>query len=256
MFQVPAVRWTEAEVTAAHALPDSAVTATITVVDPPATLAVSASAAVVLRITNHGDAVWRHDIPAGRHICVGNHWALADGTIVVSDDGRALLPHAVRPSETVEISLTVRAPESPGAYLIEFDLVQEHVCWFAQKGSPVARVAVTVTSAAPVTTVTTVTGPSRSTSGVSPASSAGPADSPGDVARQSQELAPRAPFVTRVLRRLRGGTPTFEMHVVSRADVEARVQTAGGVVIRAVDDNAAGPGWLSYTYVCRKAERD
>ena len=56
----------------------------------------------------------------------------------------------------------------------------------------------------------------------------------------------------RVLRRLGGATPTFEMHVVPRVEVEQTIRRHGGRVIRAVDDNAAGPGWLSYTYICQR----
>ena len=46
--------------------------------------------------------------------------------------------------------------------------------------------------------------------------------------------------------------PTFEMHVVARERVEQIIEANGGRLITAVDDNAAGIGWLSYTYVCRK----
>jgi hypothetical protein len=41
------------------------------------------------------------------------------------------------------------------------------------------------------------------------------------------------------------------MHVVPRAIVERTIREHGGELLRAVDDNAAGPGWLSYTYICR-----
>ena len=50
----------------------------------------------------------------------------------------------------------------------------------------------------------------------------------------------------------RRGTPTFEMHVVPRAEVERVIRAHGGELLQAIDDNAAGDRWLSYTYVCRK----
>jgi len=63
---------------------------------------------------------------------------------------------------------------------------------------------------------------------------------------------PRASLLRRWLRPLRGGTPTFEMHVVPRAQVEAAITRSGGSLLHAIDDGAAGYRWLSYTYVARK----
>jgi hypothetical protein len=233
VFQVPAMRWTEDELLASHALPDSAFAASIAVEDPPHAVEASAFATLTLRVTNRSDMVWRHDIPAGRHICVGNHWLLEDGTTVVSDDARAFLPRRIEPGETVEMQLKVQAPAAPGRYLLEVDLVQEHICWFSQKGSPAARVAVTVAG------TTTRGDTSRSTRAETPVLS-----QPGG--------PPRPTLFRRVLRRLRGGTPTFEMHIIPRELVENTIRESGGTLIRAVDDNAAGAGWLSYTYICRK----
>jgi hypothetical protein len=42
------------------------------------------------------------------------------------------------------------------------------------------------------------------------------------------------------------------MHVVPRADVEAAIARAGGELLSAIDDGAAGYRWLSYTYVARR----
>ena len=43
------------------------------------------------------------------------------------------------------------------------------------------------------------------------------------------------------------------MHTIPRPQVEETIRRAGGHLIQAIDDNAAGPGWLSYTYVCRRS---
>jgi hypothetical protein len=56
-----------------------------------------------------------------------------------------------------------------------------------------------------------------------------------------------------VLRPLRGGTPSFEMHVVPRPEVEDVIRASGGELLHAIDDGAAGYRWLSYTYVARKS---
>lgn len=235
VFQVPAQVFSEAELTLAHALPDSAFAVEFAFLDPPSTLDAGAYASIVVRVTNRGDVTWPHDIPAGRHICLGNHWLRDDGSRVVDDDARTFLPRPVAPGDTVDLPLRVQAPETPGRYLLEVDLVQEHVSWFALKGSATARVPVAVTGA----------------------SARAVAASPNEPVA-SEPVAPAAAVTSgrsllrRVLGTFRGGTPTFEMHVVPRRVVEQTLHTHGGELIRAVDDNAAGPGWLSYTYICRR----
>ncbi len=233
VFQVPAATRTEAEISASHALPETAFHADVMFVNPPATLAASSFATLKLRVTNRGDVTWPDDIPAGRHVSLGNHWIGADGTPAVFDDGRALLPRAVAPGDAVDVELTVQGPDSPGEYALEVDLVQEHVSWFAQKGSRPGRVVVSVSGAQP-----------------RPAAADGRAV-PRTPARRADGQPVRPPLLTRLWRRVRGGTPTFEMHVVPRVRVEEQIRASGGTLLKAVDDNAAGPAWLSYTYVCR-----
>jgi hypothetical protein len=46
--------------------------------------------------------------------------------------------------------------------------------------------------------------------------------------------------------------PTFSMYTVPRSEVEAVIRAGGGELLAAIDDNAAGAGWQSYTYVCRR----
>ena len=133
-------------------------------------------------------------------------------------------PRTLAPGEHVDVELGVQAPGEPGSYLVDVDLVQERVCWFAERGSPTAR--------APVSVGPDVAAPE-----------APPAAVP--VLRPS--------LLQRIRRRIRGGTPDFEMHVVPRATVEDTVRVNGGVLLHAIDDNAAGERWVSYTYVCRRS---
>jgi ubiquinone/menaquinone biosynthesis C-methylase UbiE len=238
VFQLPAEARTPEETLTSYALPESAFTADIELVAPAGgPLATAAFRTILVRVTNRGNVAWPHDIPAGRHICVGNHWLREDGSRVIDDDARAFLPHAVKPGMTVEIPLTVQAPDQPGQYVLEIDLVQEHVSWFNARGSRTARERIMVV------------GEPR---GQAFPALAVPASSPPSLSAASGAPSSKRPLVRRLLRRLRGATPTFEMHVVARVEVEQAIQRCGGRVVRAVDDNAAGPGWLSYTYICRK----
>ncbi len=146
VFQLPSETRPESVISAEHALPDSAYVAAITVKDPPVSLESSAFTTLGIMVTNASPVEWRHDIPAGRHLCVANHWRRQDGAMAIFDDARARLPRAIKPGESFEVPLKVQAPGEPGEYLLEVDLVQEFVCWFAEKGSSTGRATVKVSS--------------------------------------------------------------------------------------------------------------
>src|SRR5262249_16594753 len=52
-------------------------------------------------------------------------------------DDRFEFPYDLLPAETAEILATLDAPPFAGAYLLQCDIVQELVHWFADMGSPV-----------------------------------------------------------------------------------------------------------------------
>jgi SAM-dependent methyltransferase len=238
VFQLPSETRPESVISAEHALPDSAYAAAIAMTDPPASLESSAFATLDVVVMNNSPVAWRHDIPAGRHICVANHWLRQDGTTAIFDDARAFLPRTVGPGERFKVPLRVQAPGEAGEYLLEIDLVQEFVCWFAEKGSNTARSPVKV-GASTTAEPDAPTGPAVATD-----AAAG--------LRRAVRSRPAISIVDWIVKRFRSGTPSFEMHIVPRAQVEEAVRIAGGHLIQAIDDNAAGPRWCSYTYVCRR----
>jgi SAM-dependent methyltransferase len=227
VFQLPAERHTEEAITDRYRLPDGAYAVRILPIDMPATLRPGEAATVRLTVTNESSHTLAHDIPAGRHVTIANHWLRTGGSVLVADDGRAMLPETLAPGDTCEVRLGVHAPTEPGDHVLEIDLVQERVCWFAEKGSPTARLSVAIVG--------------------SPVPPALQAEPPAHHDRPAHSL------LRRVLRPFRRGTPTFEMHVVPRADVEAAIERGGGTLLHAIDDGAAGYRWLSYTYVARKS---
>jgi SAM-dependent methyltransferase len=228
VFQLPAETYAEQVISDRYALRASAYSARIVLSDPPASLVSSEATAVRMVVTNESAVTWRHDIPAGRHITIANHWLRADGTVAVPDDGRAYLPRTLEPGESCEVELGVHAPVDPAGYILEVDLVQERVCWFAERGSTTARARVTILP---------VPGPSAP-------------DVPESIPAPPVDARPS--LLQRILHPFRQGTPTFEMHVVPRLDVERVIRNAGGELLHAIDDDAAGYRWLSYTYVCRR----
>lgn len=71
-------------------------------------------------------------------------WLSANRSPLGDYDYRVGLPHDLRPGETTHIEFTIQAPAAPGKYFLEFDLVQELVAWFHDKGNPTAVIEVTV----------------------------------------------------------------------------------------------------------------
>lgn len=63
------------------------------------------------------------------------HWRGEDGSVVVLDGLRTALPADVAPGQTVSVSQTVRAPDVPGRYQLELDLLFEFVSWFGDKNA-------------------------------------------------------------------------------------------------------------------------
>jgi tRNA (mo5U34)-methyltransferase len=51
----------------------------------------------------------------------------------------AFLPHDIAPGETIEIEISLRAPARSGNYQLAFDMVSEHLAWFEDLGSVIAK---------------------------------------------------------------------------------------------------------------------
>lgn len=136
-------------------LPAKGMRARITVTAVPDQVGAGQVAPVRATVTNIGEHTWA----AGRLIRLGNHWYAGDEALRWND-GRTDLPHDLAPGASVELELRVTAPDEPGTYALELDVVQEAVAWWAEHGSTPARTTVTVVAGevdvpdlAPVTTV-------------------------------------------------------------------------------------------------------
>jgi hypothetical protein len=70
-----------------------------------------------------------------RLVRLGAQLCAADGTLINRDYERAWLPEHLQPGATMEIPVTLKAPETPGRYQLKFDLVSEGIDWFEQSGS-------------------------------------------------------------------------------------------------------------------------
>lgn len=97
--------------------------------DPPGEVRAGTLHHILVSVRNEGDERW----PAGdrpeRPIRLGYRWKRGPKGPVVFD-GRGIFLETVLPGTTVHHHLALEAPPEPGAYLLEVDLVHEHVRWF------------------------------------------------------------------------------------------------------------------------------
>jgi hypothetical protein len=127
-------------------LADADFRAELRAVEVPAHVASKARVNIRVAVRNAGGAVWlaRERGLSPLQLSAANHWLDASGQPVTNDDGRGALPQDLRPGEETEITFAVNAPQRPGDYLLEIDMLQEGVSWFALKGSKTLRVPVRV----------------------------------------------------------------------------------------------------------------
>jgi hypothetical protein len=109
----------------------------------PPTVQSGEIASVTLSVRNDGPFAWPID---GDHpVRIAHHWRDPAGNLVVWDGFRTELPHEIQPGETLSVPVWFFAPGRPGTFVLEIDVVQEDVIWFASKGSQLLRATVDVT---------------------------------------------------------------------------------------------------------------
>ncbi len=72
------------------------------------------------------------------------HLRSAAGELLQHDNDRSWLTAPLAPGDSATIPLAITAPERPGRYIAEVDLVWEQVMWFSDVGNPTAQVTLTV----------------------------------------------------------------------------------------------------------------
>jgi SAM-dependent methyltransferase len=224
VFQLPSHResMVEAEI---KAMPDSAYRADVSfAVPPPASVSAGSPFNVTLRVRNSSNDVWSQ--PAFGPLAAGNHWLDAAGELMVTqDDGRAPLLQVVPPGMEWPVLIALRAPASPGRYVVEIDLVHEGISWWADKGSPTARFTIDVLG----------TGAAIADSGTTLMREYPVPDYP-------QDVLPTPPAS------LPASSGDFPIYGVPREEVMAIIRHHHARVEYLEEDRRAGPEWVSYRY--------
>jgi hypothetical protein len=110
-------------------LPADDYRATLRLPEPPESLTSDASHPIAVTVRNQGSTAWPWGGDVEPLVRLGYRWRRPDTGEVVAD-GRALLTETVRPGHETLLTMTVGAPEEADEYVLEVDLVHEHVRWF------------------------------------------------------------------------------------------------------------------------------
>jgi SAM-dependent methyltransferase len=110
--------------------------------DGPVEAAAGAEFRARLDLRNAGWDTWTSEGPHPVH--ASYHWLTTRGEMVEFDGLRSRLPAAIGPGDAASIQLAVRAPATPGRYLLAIDLAREGVTWFSEAGVPWHTVAIRV----------------------------------------------------------------------------------------------------------------
>ena len=110
-------------------------------VNAPATLKTSEVTTVPVTVRNAGSAPI-----ASAQLALSYHWndAADPQRVIVWDGLRTAVGRPLGPGESYAAGLRVQAPDRPGEYLLNVDLVREGVAWFSKKGSPTSSHPVSV----------------------------------------------------------------------------------------------------------------
>jgi len=114
---------------------------------PPAPVQAGQTIAIPITVRNTGAIPW----PASgdRPVYVSYHWRdRSTGQTVVYEGTRTALPGDVQPEEEATLEAHVIAPGAPGSYLLQWDMVHEHVTWFSARGASTGDVPVQIAPAA------------------------------------------------------------------------------------------------------------
>jgi SAM-dependent methyltransferase len=96
-------------------------------------------------VENRCDTVYLKEGRRGvGYVRLGAHLLTEDGRLIEMDFGRAGLPEDLPRGARARMRLDLKAPSGPGRHIVRLDMVNEGVCWFAEKGSKVADVALNV----------------------------------------------------------------------------------------------------------------
>jgi hypothetical protein len=101
--------------------------------NPPTQTFAGSVVEIPIQITNTGTKTWvRDDCTAKTNFYVAYHWSIGGVSAGDNFDGeRTPVPKNLPTGASAALNLVVRAPQTPGNYTLEIDLIEEGVTWFS-----------------------------------------------------------------------------------------------------------------------------
>jgi 4-amino-4-deoxy-L-arabinose transferase-like glycosyltransferase len=114
----------------------------------PATLIAGQTVSLRFLIRNTSSVEWPSvgNIDGMDAVVLQNRWRNREDAIAVDRDAEQRIPYDIEPKDTVGLGLQVTAPDYPGDYWLEVDLVQQPATWFGEQGSIPWKCKVSVTA--------------------------------------------------------------------------------------------------------------
>jgi hypothetical protein len=111
----------------------------------PITLRTGEAMTATVTVRNTSIVAWQ--ATSTQPVRLSYHWMdAATNQTVILNGVRTDLPEDLPPHGEVILLARVIAPQTPGAYVLQWDVLQEHVSWFSTYGNPTVDVPVTVIS--------------------------------------------------------------------------------------------------------------
>jgi hypothetical protein len=126
------------------AFPSSDYREEIVALNLPSTLRVNQRVEVRFKVKNLGGATWPSvgNRDSVYQVHLGDRW-MKDGKII--EDARGQLKADLPPGQETEITMVIKAPDIPGNYTLQLDMVHEAVTWFRENGAEPLFVPIVVT---------------------------------------------------------------------------------------------------------------
>jgi|GEM_PF-7049099 len=108
----------------------------------PSTMVTPGNYSIPMQVKNMGTMSW----PAGgdNPVHLSYHWVDSSGNVVIFDGARTNLPADLAPGNSVTLNANVTPPTTSGTWTLRWDMVQEYVTWFSERGAPTNNVSVQV----------------------------------------------------------------------------------------------------------------
>jgi hypothetical protein len=105
-------------------------------VDMPRTLLSGQQLCLEINAVNTGRLAWFPPSGSSRLLQLSYHLRDQAGDIRLFDGERSSVGRIVLPGQAATLLALFKTPQEPGEYLVEWDMVSERECWFADCGSP------------------------------------------------------------------------------------------------------------------------